>query len=110
MACPITLVSGFQTAGKATLLKHLLENADGVKVAVLLNDLAGLDVSEALFAKEIGSKQDVVELQNGCCACCIAPDELLQGIAALMKRSAERASAWDHIVVELPRGAEPRGR
>ena len=108
MGCPITLISGFQTAGKATLLRRLLENADGLKVGVLLNDLAGLDVSEALFAKEIGIKHDVVELQNGCCACCIAPDELLQGIAALMKRSAERSATWDHIVVELSGGAEPR--
>ena len=107
---PITLLSGFLGAGKTTLLKHLLQNKAGLKVGVLVNDVAEINIDAALVSKRTGgemAKEDTVELQNGC-ACCSAAEEFLQGIESLMKLSRERGTPWDHIVIEGSGVAEPR--
>ena len=107
---PITLLSGFLGAGKTTLLKHLLENKAGLKVGLLVNDVAEINIDAALVSKKTGgaaAPDDTVELQNGC-ACCTAAEEFLQGIEQLMKLSRERGTPWDHIVIESSGVAEPR--
>ena len=107
---PITLLSGFLGAGKTTLLKHLLENKAGLKVGLLVNDVAEINIDAALVSKKTGgvsATEDTVELQNGC-ACCTAAEEFLQGIEQLMKLSRERGVPWDHIVIESSGVAEPR--
>ena len=107
---PITLLSGFLGAGKTTLLKHLLENKAGLKVGLLVNDVAEINIDAALVSKKTGgasAAEDTVELQNGC-ACCTAAEEFLQGIEHLMKLSRERGIPWDHIVIESSGVAEPR--
>ena len=107
---PITLLSGFLGAGKTTLLKHLLENKAGLKVGLLVNDVAEINIDAALVSKKTGgasAAEDTVELQNGC-ACCTAAEEFLQGIEQLMKLSRERGTPWDHIVIESSGVAEPR--
>ena len=109
-ATPITLLSGFLSAGKTTLLKELLQNKAGLKVGVLVNDVAEINIDAALVSKRTGgemAKEDTVELQNGC-ACCSAAEEFLQGIESLMKLSRERGTPWDHIVIEGSGVAEPR--
>ena len=107
---PITLLSGFLGAGKTTLLKHLLENKAGIKVGLIVNDVAEINIDAALVSKKTGgtsSPEDTVELQNGC-ACCTAAEEFLQGIGQLMKLSRERNVPWDHILIESSGVAEPR--
>jgi len=107
---PITLLSGFLGAGKTTLLKHLLENKAGLKVGLIVNDVAEINIDAALVSKKTGgasAAEDTVELQNGC-ACCTAAEEFLQGIESLMKLSRERGTPWDHIVIESSGVAEPR--
>ena len=107
---PITLLSGFLGAGKTTLLKHLLENKAGIKVGLIVNDVAEINIDAALVSKKTGgtsSPEDTVELQNGC-ACCTAAEEFLQGITHLMKLSRERNVPWDHILIESSGVAEPR--
>ena len=107
---PITLLSGFLGAGKTTLLKHLLENKAGLKVGLLVNDVAEINIDAALVSKKTGgasAAEDTIELQNGC-ACCTAAEEFLQGIEQLMKLSRERGTPWDHIVIESSGVAEPR--
>ena len=107
---PITLLSGFLGAGKTTLLKHLLENKAGIKVGLIVNDVAEINIDAALVSKKTGgtsSPEDTVELQNGC-ACCTAAEEFLQGIGHLMKLSRERNVPWDHILIESSGVAEPR--
>ena len=107
---PITLLSGFLGAGKTTLLKHLLENRAGIKVGLIVNDVAEINIDAALVSKKTGgtsAPEDLVELQNGC-ACCTAAEEFLQGIGHLMKLSHERGVPWDHILIESSGVAEPR--
>lgn len=107
---PITLLSGFLGAGKTTMLKHLLQNKAGLKVGVVVNDVAEINIDASLIAVRGGgnyAKDDTVELQNGC-ACCSASEELLQSVEKLMDISEKRGVPWDHIVIESSGVAEPK--
>ena len=111
---PITLLSGFLGAGKTTLLKHLLENKAGLRVGVIVNDVAEINIDASLVAVKAGSEsggsvaqEDTVEMANGC-ACCSAAEELVQSIAKLVDLSEERKLEWDHIVIETSGVAEPK--
>ena len=91
---PITLLCGFLGSGKTTLLKHVLENKEGLKIGMIVNDVAEINIDAALVSKKTGgemSKEDTIELQNGC-ACCSAAEEFLQGIESLMKLARGRGS------------------
>lgn len=106
---PITVVSGFLGAGKTTLLKNLLLNTAGLKIGVLVNDVAALNIDAMLIARELpnedgdGSSIGTVELGNGC-VCCSLRDELAEAVAALLARG---PGCWDHIVIEASGVSEP---
>ena len=113
---PITMLAGFLGAGKTTLLKHILENREGVKVGVIVNDVAEVNIDAKLVrnqekgesvAGDMVSASDMVELSNGC-ICCSASDEMLKGIDWLIQRNGD-AEPFDHIVVECSGVAEPSG-
>jgi len=111
---PITLLSGFLGAGKTTLLKHLLENKQGLRIGVIVNDVAEVNIDASLVAVRTGSEaggscaqEDTVEMSNGC-ACCSAAEELLVSIEKLTTISDKRKLEWDHIVIETSGVAEPR--
>ena len=70
---PITVISGFLGSGKTTLLKNLLENKKGIKIAVIVNDVASVNIDSKLVS---AGSDGMVQLQNGC-ACCSLADELL---------------------------------
>ena len=85
---PISLLSGFLGSGKTTLLQEMLHNKGGLKVGIVVNDMAAVNIDSKLvktetkrrltsFAGELVDSSDVMELQNGC-ACCSASEELLQ--------------------------------
>ncbi len=89
---PITLLSGFLGSGKTTLLRQVLNNKGGLKVGVVVNDMAAVNIDSKLvkgdslrtagngnsiIGGELVDVSDVMELQNGC-ACCSSSDELLQ--------------------------------
>jgi len=110
----MTLLSGFLGAGKTTLLKHLLENKAGLRVGVIVNDVAEVNIDAALVAVKNGqesggtaAQEDTVEMANGC-VCCSAAEELLSSIDKLMNISEKRSLQWDHIVIETSGVAEPR--
>ena len=89
---PMTLLSGFLGTGKTTTLKHLLENTEGYKIGVVVNDVAAVNIDAKLVAGD--SKGDMVELQNGC-ACCSIADELFTSVEKLVTNR-----KLDAVVVE----------
>jgi hypothetical protein len=95
---PIVLLSGFLGAGKTCTLQHLLENTDGVKIGIIVNDVASVNIDAKLVSS---SMNGVVELQNGC-ACCSLADELLTSVDLLLGNH-----ELDAVVVELSGVADP---
>ena len=111
---PITLLAGFLGSGKTTALKHILENKEGLRVGVIVNDMASVNIdsklvksSSSLNPLEDGSsgiidEEDTIQLENGC-ACCSLADELLDSIDNLLKNDRQ----FDSIIVELSGVADP---
>ncbi|MFB6159931.1 MAG: GTP-binding protein [Haloferacaceae archaeon] len=95
---PVTILSGALGAGKTTTLNHLLTNAGGRKVAVLVNDMGEVNVDAAM----VESRADgVAELSNGC-ICCDLRDDLEVAVSRLA-----REREFDHLVVEASGISEP---
>jgi G3E family GTPase len=107
---PITVLSGFLGAGKTTYLQHLLENANGVKFGLIVNDMASVNIDSKLIKTKTFGKYDEVdtmELQNGC-VCCSLADDMIASVSKLVSLSTVRGSDYDHIIVECSGIAEPR--
>ena len=102
---PATVITGFLGAGKTTLVRHLLENAAGRRIAVIVNEFGELGVDGELLRGCAGcpADGDVVELANGC-ICCTVADEFLPAMEGML----ERAPAPDHIVIETSGLALPQ--
>jgi G3E family GTPase len=113
---PITILSGFLGAGKTTLLQNMLENKQGLKIGVVVNDVASVNIDSKLVARDTttsktgGGSDGMVELQNGC-ACCSLSEELLTSVSELVTMSDLRGEEdqFQHIVIELSGVADPKG-
>ncbi|CAE8627674.1 unnamed protein product [Polarella glacialis] len=101
---PVTLLSGFLGTGKTTLLKHLLENQDGVRIGVVVNDVAAVNIDSQLVRRYETGLVEVTELQNGC-VCCSSADDLFTAVQNIVMRSKDYP--FEHIVVELSGVGEP---
>lgn len=102
----VTILSGFLGAGKTTLLNHLIRNANGERIAVIVNDIGEVNIDASLIASEVrkldGDTQgEVVELSGGCICCTI------QGDLALAVMDMAKNSNIDHLVIESTGVAEP---
>ena len=102
-----TVITGFLGAGKTTLIRHLLQNNRGRKIALVINEFGDLGMDKAVLEgcglKECEEDGNVVELANGC-ICCTVADEFLPTMEALI----HRADPPDHIVIETSGLALPK--
>ena len=102
---PATIVTGFLGAGKTTMIRHMLENAGGRRIALIINEFGDLGVDgEVLRSCGVEcADEDVIELTNGC-ICCTVADDFIPTIEALL----ERQPIPDHIVIETSGLALPQ--
>ena len=103
---PITIVTGFLGAGKTTLVRHTLENAEGRRLALIVNEFGDVGVDGTILRScgvESCPEENIVELTNGC-LCCTVADDFVPTLEALLSRSPPP----DHIIVETSGLALPK--
>lgn len=101
---PITLLTGYLGSGKTTLLNHILNNQEGYKIAVIVNDIGEVNIDASLIEKDgiVSGKDDsLVPLQNGC-ICCTLKTDLLEQIQDIIA-----AKKFDYIIIEASGICEP---
>ncbi|MFT5000078.1 MAG: cobalamin biosynthesis protein CobW [Paracoccaceae bacterium] len=103
---PATIVTGFLGAGKTTLIRHMLQNAKGKRIALIINEFGDLGVDGDILkgcGEETCREEDIVELSNGC-ICCTVADDFIPTLENLLARE----NRPDHIVIETSGLALPQ--
>ncbi|WP_373545902.1 GTP-binding protein [Chamaesiphon sp.] len=96
---PVTIVTGFLGSGKTTLLNHILNNRQGLKVAVIVNEFGDIDIDSQLL---VAVDENMVQLTNGC-ICCTIDRGLVDAVNALTSRT----ELVDYLVIETTGIADP---
>ena len=101
---PVTVLSGFLGAGKTTLLNHILRNREGLRVAVIVNDMSEVNIDAAEVQRDVSlhrGRDELIEMSNGC-ICCTLRADLLEQISALA-----RQQRFDYLLIESTGISEP---
>ena len=102
---PVSLLCGFLGAGKTTLLKHVLETKhaeEGFKCAVIVNDMAALNIDKSLIDQSaLVQSDEVIAMQNGC-FCCTLQNDLVEQIKSLAK-----TKKFNYMLIEASGVSEP---
>ncbi len=102
---PCTIVTGFLGAGKTTLIRHVLANANGRKLAVIVNEFGDVGIDGEILkgcGNEACPEENIVELANGC-LCCTVADEFVPALDAILSKG-----GVEHIVIETSGLALPK--
>jgi cobalamin biosynthesis protein CobW len=103
---PATVITGFLGAGKTTLIRHMLENAKGRRIALIINEFGDLGIDGEILkgcGDALCKEEDVIELSNGCICCTVADD-----FVPTMRKLLDRPNPPDHIVIETSGLALPQ--
>lgn len=100
---PVTIITGFLGSGKTTLIRNLIQNANGRRLAIIVNEFGEMGIDGEILKSCCTNEEDILELSNGC-LCCTVQDEFLPTMIKLM----ERKDTIDHIIIETSGLALPK--
>jgi G3E family GTPase len=101
---PVTVLSGFLGAGKSTLLNYILKNREGLKVAVIVNDMSEINIDGSEVQRDVSlnrAEEKLIEMSNGC-ICCTLREDLLEVVGHLA-----RDGRFDYLLIESTGSSEP---